>query len=514
VSSDFLAGAGLLALSAAAAAALVLPRGRGRCAAMAAVVLLAPAIVLGDQWHSSLITDLRNDSGRLIALGLTALIVIGGLFAVFRRWPLLLPLAVIAALPFRIPLHGGGDQANLLLPLYLVIAAGALLAISRDWEVRRPKGPARAAIWLPRLLALFVVLYALQALYSEDFSRGLQNVCFFLAPFALVFALLGDFHWDRRLLGASLAIVAAEALVFAAVGFVEYSIRELIWNEAVIRSNEFHVYFRVNSLFWDPNVYGRYLAIAIVLVVAVLLWTREGSLALALAGLSIVLWLGLATTFSQSSFAALLAGLATLAALRWSLRWTLAIGAVAAVAALSIAVAAGESLQVDLSTDNEANKETTGRYNLVSGGAELFADRPLWGYGSGSFSRSFRRHVAGARPPVSESHTEPVTVAAEQGLIGLTAYLAILAAAFWVLCSGLREAMPGLRRDPSSAPPSMTGPEGRAAAVPAVRAAILAAFIALLVHTMAYAGFFEDPITWVLLAIGLSLSPLAARSAA
>jgi hypothetical protein len=38
------------------------------------------------------------------------------------------------------------------------------------------------------------------------------------------------------------------------------------------------------------------------------------------------------------------------------------------------------------------------------------------------------------------------------------------------------------------------------------RPAILAAFVALLVHTMAYAGFYEDPITWVLLALGVSLA--------
>jgi hypothetical protein len=40
----------------------------------------------------------------------------------------------------------------------------------------------------------------------------------------------------------------------------------------------------------------------------------------------------------------------------------------------------------------------------------------------------------------------------------------------------------------------------------AARAAVLAAFVALLVHTLAYAGFFEDPITWVLLAVGASLA--------
>jgi hypothetical protein len=43
------------------------------------------------------------------------------------------------------------------------------------------------------------------------------------------------------------------------------------------------------------------------------------------------------------------------------------------------------------------------------------------------------------------------------------------------------------------------------------RAAALAAFVALLVHTMAYAGFFQDPITWVLLAVGASLAAAAGR---
>jgi hypothetical protein len=43
------------------------------------------------------------------------------------------------------------------------------------------------------------------------------------------------------------------------------------------------------------------------------------------------------------------------------------------------------------------------------------------------------------------------------------------------------------------------------------RAATLATFVALLVHTMAYAGFYEDPITWVLLAAGASLAAAQQR---
>ena len=42
----------------------------------------------------------------------------------------------------------------------------------------------------------------------------------------------------------------------------------------MIISNEFHIYFRVNSLFWDPNI-SALLALAIVLVTAVVLWARD-----------------------------------------------------------------------------------------------------------------------------------------------------------------------------------------------------------------------------------------------
>jgi hypothetical protein len=323
------------------------------------------------------------------------------------------------------------------------------------------------------------VLYALQTLYSEDFSKGLQNVCFFFVPFTVAYALLSDYDWDRRLLRLVLWVVAVEGVAFVVVGSVEYVSRSLFWNAQIIRANEFHTYFRVNSVFWDPNIYGRDLALTIVVATAALLWARDRRTTALLTPLVAVLWLGLFPTFSESSFAALLAGLAVLAALRWSLRWTLAAVCAVVVAALVFAAAAGDF--------NRINVVTSGRANLVSGGAKLFAKRPGWGYGSGSFPLAYRRHAATKEAPVSVSHTEPITVGAEQGVIGLLAYLALLAVALWTLGAGtLRTESVG-------------------------RAAVLAAFVALLVHTMAYAGFFEDPLTWVLLAVG---GALAAQPAA
>jgi hypothetical protein len=49
----------------------------------------------------------------------------------------------------------------------------------------------------------------------------------------------------------------------------------------------------------------------------------------------------------------------------------------------------------------------------------------------------------------------------------------------------------------------------RGARADPTRAAIAAAFLALIFHTMLYADFLEDPVTWTLLAIGLALARAA-----
>ena len=104
------------------------------------------------------------------------------------------------------------------------------------------------------------------------------------------------------------------------IGYVEYATRHLLLNPKVIASNQVEDYFRVNSLFFDPNIYGRFLAIVLVLIVAWSLW-RARTRDVALAGLvCALLFGGLVLTLSQSSFAALLAGLAVLGGLRWNPR--------------------------------------------------------------------------------------------------------------------------------------------------------------------------------------------------
>jgi putative inorganic carbon (HCO3(-)) transporter len=544
--SDLLAGAGVLAAAVGAAGAILLPPGRLRAAAMLVALVLFPALILGDQWHSRAIADLRDSTGRMLGLGVVGIGATAALAWAFRRWPILLPLAIAAALPFRVPLHSGGDTANLLVPLYLVIAGGVLATAARDWRASPTRlpgggavggtapeealataggggspaatGPAGLTAWVPRLLAAFVVLYAVQVLYSEDFSKGLQDVCFFFVPFSLVYGLLRDVEWDRKLLTLVVWVIGVEAVCFVVVGSVEWVTRSLFWNDQVIRSNEFHTYFRVNSIFWDPNIYGRYLALVAVLAMSALMWARERRTLALLTALVAVAWFGLFPTYSQSSFVALIAGLAILAALKWSLKWTAAAVAILAVLGVLVVLFAGGASKL---SPNRINLDLSGRGNLISGGVHLFAQRPVYGYGSGSFPKAYRQHVKTRKVPVSVSHTEPITVAAEQGLLGLALYISLVVTALWTMARNLAGSLRGISASRAGGGVGGTAPEdalatGRGGGSPAAtgsaryvlvaRAAILATFVALLAHTMAYAGFYEDPIAWVLLAAGASLT--------
>jgi O-antigen ligase len=164
---------------------------------------------------------------------------------------------------------------------------------------------------------------------------------------------------------------------------------------------------------------------------------------------------------------------------------------------LVVAVAFPSVTKVDLGSGRSLKKATSGRTELIKGGVRMFLDRPFLGYGSGSFAEQFRkREKTTDERAASASHTIPITVAAEQGIVGLASYLFVLVTAFALVLQGL-----GRLRGPEPPPAELIA-----------RGAVAAAFTGLVVHTLAYAAFLEDPLTWTLLgaAIGLRFSSVAA----
>ncbi len=473
---------------------------RVRALAMLGALVLAPVLLLSDIWNSPQLHIVhRHPLEALVGAAVLVAVLIAAAAVIARRPWLVAPLAVFA-LPFRVPVStgggtGNGGTANLLVPLYFVIAAAALawiyaaLRTPSDQEPDREQTPERAdnvIEWVVRLLALYVVLYAVQASYSRNFEQALQNLVFFYVPFALLLSLLRGLHWDRRLVRHCLRVTVALALVFSLIGFFEYATKTIILSSKLVIANDLHTYFTVNSVFLDPDIFGRYLALALILLAVALIYDFPERVQVRVVVVLAVLWACLFLTLSRSSLAALLVGLAVLAALRWKPGRALVVVVVVIVLG-AIAVAASPKT---FGLNQGINGASSGRGGLVSGGLSLFGDRPVYGYGSGSFVTEYRRHNRLTATSLSASHTIPVTVAAEQGLLGELSYLAFVICA--MVCM-----VRGARGDP-------------------VRSAIAAAFIALVFHSLLYADFLEDPTTWVLLGIGLALAaaPLAESAGA
>ena len=46
--------------------------------------------------------------------------------------------------------------------------------------------------------------------------------------------------------------------MFSCIGFVEYATKTIILNSKLVVANDLHTYFTVNSVFFDPDIFGRY----------------------------------------------------------------------------------------------------------------------------------------------------------------------------------------------------------------------------------------------------------------
>jgi O-antigen ligase len=417
-----------------------------------------------------------KDIGEIVvAVGVGAVLAV-----VFRRLPWLLPLAALATVPVRI----GALGHQLLVPLYLVILGGTLLFL---WQLVRGDERSRELRFAAWPLALYVGWTGLSLAWTGDVGGGAIEVLAFYIPLTMLALLVARLPWSDLWLRALYVELGVMALIFAAVGFYQYDTRNVFENPKVINSNAYAAYFRVNSVFWDPSIYGRFLVIAIIPSVVLIVRGRSLRLAWAAAAVVLVTWLGLLISFSQSSFAALLVAVVGVAIVAWRWRSAAAIGLVAVV--LSGVAAAQPQIRRSIvhHTHSGLNSATSGRASLVANGIRIAEAHPVIGVGVGGFKHAYaqRLHLRGKAPRVAASHDAPVTVAAETGLIGfaLATWLA-----FGVMIAAFRRVDRSFR--------------GRASL------AFGLAIAAILCHSLFYNDFFEDPMTWMLFGfVALAAAP-------
>src|SRR5713226_625553 len=448
------------------AAAMLLARTRAQLLAGLAVTAIGEATLAAALIPGADLKLLVTPASHAAAL-VVGLVVVGAGAVALARYPAIVPVALLAAAPFRISVSIGAQKAYLLVPLYVVLGAAYLALLFR--ALRRDVGkPLPAVLAVPA--AAFVALAGFSLLWTRDLRQGTIELLFFLFPFpALVVAVArSPFRpWHPRALAATLVALAG---LFSGVALFQRLTHGHLLAGDVARANAYTTYFRVTSLFKDPSIFGRHVVIAIaVLLVAVWLgrigfWV--GTVLIAF------LWAGLLFSYSQSSFVALFAiGVAVSYALGGPrLRRVLLVGAAACVLGGGAFVAA-------TAVSDSARKATSGRTRLARVTWVVFTNHPLVGVGIGGQPQASKDE---AKTQLSakrdRSHTTPLTVAAELGVLGLLVYAALLAGASRLLFLVTRRNR-------------------------ALGLGTAAVFLALFVHSLFYSGFFEDPIVWGVMAL-------------
>ena len=430
---------------------------------------LALSLVGGD--------DLRlivTEPAGIALLGTGGLLAIAGA-ALLVRYPAVTPVALLAVAPFRVPVELGNEEAFLLLPLYLVIAASVLALAYRILRGERPPPP-------PFLLSLplttFVTLTATSFLWTWDERAAAIALAFFVLPFVAGLAVVARAPLADWLPRALLMTLVALGGLFAAIGIWQAQTRTLFFARDLEVANAYTSFFRVTSLFKDPSLYGRYLVIPIAVLLVAIVVRRGRTLdwVAATAVVAFLFW-GLFYSYSQSSFVALFVVAFGIALVGSDRRIRIVLVACALAATIVAAGVAGAA------TDGRSARDvTSGRSRLVEITFDAFKERPIAGVGIGGQPQASAEAAGRRSPRRNASHTTPLTVLAELGVVGFAAYLWLLAAVGWALVLVTRV--------------------NRAFGI-----GLAAVAVALFVHSLLYAGFFEDPLTWGL--IGLAAAALA-----
>jgi putative inorganic carbon (HCO3(-)) transporter len=381
----------------------------------------------------------------------------------------LLLIAGAIALPIRIPIPVGGETANLLAPLYVVIALAITTQIRRELQPSYPR--------IVRRLPADVAVTALVAWCTLSFGWTFAprpaaiDLALFIIPFATIYVLLrtwwGIESIPRR--GAAMAF-GMTMLSAGLIGIFQHATRTVWSNPKVIVANQYAPDFRTNSIFWDPNIYGRYLMAGLLLAATVLLARsatrplRPISIVAVAVGL-LALWY----TYSQSSLIALACGLVVLV-FAVSGRTIRTGVATAAILMCALAPTAFDALR---------GADTMTRESVVTRGLRIASMEPVSGIGIGSFEEAVAevaRNRGERVPNVRSSHTSVVTVLAELGVVGLVLLIMLVAVGLASMFAA-----------PAMAPDRWWG---------------VSLVAALALHSMFYASLLEDPLTWIALAVG------------
>lgn len=354
----------------------------------------------------------------VLPLSLLALLALSWAIILVNLPPEVLLLSWLAIAPLLQTATSAGH--TLVLALY--VAPSLVLAL---WTVTRP-----ARLYAPGfidVLPLVYFVYVTGSLLLTDADSGFGSVRAVYTTvgigvvlyYFLAFGPIGSLSWE----GIS-AVLLASGVFLAVMSVVDALTGWNLWHDTGWREGT----PRAVATLGNPAVLGAFLGMGVVLAVAVLVWGDPGRLrTLALATL-VVGVPGILVTYTRAPIVATVVVAVVILASRTQTRLLGVCSLI--IAAVVIAASWGritESTVYQERVTNESNIE--GRVLLQDWSLKLAGERPLLGWGYGSFDRvkNSARLNSGRLPETFgtdyTSHNTYLTTLVESGGVGLTLLL-------------------------------------------------------------------------------------------
>ena len=268
-----------------------------------------------------------------------------------------------------------------------------------------------------------------------------------LATYAALFWLAAQTAWRSVDARTVLRVMLVGAYLVSIVAVVQWVIAALTTVPSPDTDFSYAGLPRASATLSNPTMLGAFLAMLLPAAVAEFLEARSLAGRILAANAAFMMGVALALTFARSAWLAAVAGLVIAVAAPQRTRLRMRLGLAAAGLGIVLAVVAGGAiargglpllptlLQRVASIGVNAGS-TSERLQVWGGTVRLVASRPLTGYGPDTFGIVYPvfRGAAGPGVIIDKAHSEVLQIAATQGVLGVAAYLWMLASlglAFW-----------------------------------------------------------------------------------
>jgi O-antigen ligase len=362
--------------------------------------------------------------------------------AVALRWP----VPGLALIALAVPWAGGVDLLPPPFPITLVDIL--IAAVGTAWVVRSivlRVNPLGTPLWTP-FIGLFLAAIVLSVSQAADWHASLREIVKW-AELLVVYVAGGGFIRTRRDVRFLVAAIVVAGVGQALFGYIQFFFG--LGPEA-FAAQRFAL--RAFGSFDQPNPYAGFLNMTFPFALSLSLLGKRGAergwyrvAAVLIAG----------AILASESRGALLAGftasciilammLPRLRPLWWGGLWALLLGGW--LTALNLipaspfqrvlnAVGLGN---VSFNSVTDANFSAVERAAHWLAGVRMFATHPFLGVGIGNYSDAYPRyHPRGWYASLEHAHNYFINVAAEAGIVGLTAYVLLVGSALWYSCAAI-----------------------------------------------------------------------------